>query len=177
MPKLTDPVATDPDSLYARFTAWAEGEGVSLYPHQDESAIELFTGNNLILSTPTGSGKSMVALAGHFAALQFSPVSVPVSAPVLVLVGLSTVVGVVVSPVLGLVIVTAVGSDALMDAARPPSSPQASTRPVSARQGRENGRDAGEGMAGMGPLNPRHVQSDSRPDLCGRGPRASPRDP
>ena len=73
--KLTDPVATDPDSLYERFTSWAEGQGLPLYPHQDESAIELFTGNNLILSTPTGSGKSMVALAGHFAALATDRVS------------------------------------------------------------------------------------------------------
>ncbi|MHA6512033.1 DEAD/DEAH box helicase [Tessaracoccus sp. Z1128] len=75
MPKLTDPVATDPDSLYTRFTSWAEGQGIELYPHQDESAIELFTGNNLILSTPTGSGKSLVALAGHFAALATDRVS------------------------------------------------------------------------------------------------------
>ena len=57
MPKLTDPVSGDADSLYEHFAAWAEAEGISLYPHQDESAIELFTGNNLILSTPTGSGK------------------------------------------------------------------------------------------------------------------------
>ena len=75
MPKLTDPVSGDADSLYEHFAAWAEAEGISLYPHQDESAIELFTGNNLILSTPTGSGKSMVALAGHFAALATDRVS------------------------------------------------------------------------------------------------------
>ena len=75
MPRLTDPVGTDPDALYERFSSWAAGENISLYPHQDESAIELFTGNNLILSTPTGSGKSMVALAGHFAALATDRVS------------------------------------------------------------------------------------------------------
>ena len=44
-------------------------QGLSLYPHQEEAAIELFTGNNVILATPTGSGKSMVAVAAHFAAL------------------------------------------------------------------------------------------------------------
>ena len=75
MPKLTDRVAGDADTLYEHFTAWAEGEGIQLYPHQDEAAIELFSGNNLILATPTGSGKSMVALAAHFAALATDRVS------------------------------------------------------------------------------------------------------
>ena len=75
MPKLTDRVAGDADSLYEHFSAWAEAEGISLYPHQDESAIELFSGNNLILSTPTGSGKSLVAIAAHFAGLQTDRVS------------------------------------------------------------------------------------------------------
>ena len=75
MPKLTDRVAGDADTLYEHFTAWAEGEGIQLYPHQDEAAIELFSGNNLILATPTGSGKSMVALAAHFAALASDRVS------------------------------------------------------------------------------------------------------
>ena len=75
MPTLTSRVAGDADSLYEHFAAWAEAEGISLYPHQDESAIELFSGNNLILSTPTGSGKSLVAIAAHFAALQTDRVS------------------------------------------------------------------------------------------------------
>ncbi|MDT0201554.1 DUF3516 domain-containing protein [Nocardioides sp. AE5] len=61
--------ATDPDSLYDGFTAWAGSRGTELYPHQDEAVIELFSGNNVILATPTGSGKSMVALGAHFAAL------------------------------------------------------------------------------------------------------------
>lgn len=74
-PKLTDRVGGDEDSLYEHFTAWAEAQGISLYPHQDEAAIELFSGNNLILATPTGSGKSLVALAGHFAALATDRVS------------------------------------------------------------------------------------------------------
>lgn len=75
MPKLTDRVSGDADSLYAHFQAWAEDQGISLYPHQDEASIELFSGNNLILATPTGSGKSMVALAAHFAALATDRVS------------------------------------------------------------------------------------------------------
>ncbi|HJE50816.1 MAG TPA: DUF3516 domain-containing protein [Tessaracoccus flavescens] len=75
MPKLTDPVAGDADSLYEHFAAWAEAEGINLYPHQDEASIELFSGNNVVLATPTGSGKSMVALAAHFAALNTDRVS------------------------------------------------------------------------------------------------------
>ncbi|MGJ3510106.1 DEAD/DEAH box helicase [Enemella sp. A6] len=63
------PARPDPDSLYEAFTGWVAGEGITLYPHQDEAAIELFTGNNVIVATPTGSGKSMIALAAHFAAL------------------------------------------------------------------------------------------------------------
>jgi superfamily II RNA helicase len=57
------------DSVYDAFLGWAEQQGLSLYPHQEEAAIELFSGNNVILATPTGSGKSIVATAAHFAAL------------------------------------------------------------------------------------------------------------
>jgi superfamily II RNA helicase len=73
--KLTDRIPATPDSLYEHFTLWAEERGLELYPHQDEAAIELFTGNNLILATPTGSGKSLVAVAAHFAALAADRVS------------------------------------------------------------------------------------------------------
>ncbi len=59
----------DPDELYAAFTGWAADQGLTLYPHQDEALIELVSGANVILSTPTGSGKSLVATAAHFAAL------------------------------------------------------------------------------------------------------------
>ncbi len=58
-----------PDALYEAFVGWTEQQGLQLYPHQDEAAIELFSGNNVILATPTGSGKSIVATAAHFAAL------------------------------------------------------------------------------------------------------------
>jgi superfamily II RNA helicase len=64
---IPDPV--DPDALYDAFTGWAAGHVLALYPHQDEALIELVSGANVILSTPTGSGKSLVATAGHFAAL------------------------------------------------------------------------------------------------------------
>src|SRR5215831_6777968 len=68
---LTDqlPPAADPDALYAAFSQWAEAHGLALYPHQDDALIELVSGANVILSTPTGSGKSLVATAAHFAAL------------------------------------------------------------------------------------------------------------
>src|SRR5215470_14387666 len=68
---LTDlaPDLADPDALYAAFTEWASDQGFTLYPHQDEALIELVSGANVILSTPTGSGKSLVATAAHFGAL------------------------------------------------------------------------------------------------------------
>lgn len=51
------------------FVEWAESTGISLYPAQDEAVIEIVSGQNLILSTPTGTGKSLVAIGAHFAAL------------------------------------------------------------------------------------------------------------
>ncbi|MFB7844282.1 DEAD/DEAH box helicase [Microbacterium sp. NPDC056052] len=59
----------DPDAVYMAFVEWAESTGISLYPAQDEAIIEIVSGQNLILSTPTGTGKSLVAVAAHFAAL------------------------------------------------------------------------------------------------------------
>ncbi|OZB80796.1 DEAD/DEAH box helicase [Microbacterium sp. 13-71-7] len=59
----------DPDAVYLAFVEWAESTGISLYPAQDEAVIEIVSGQNLILSTPTGTGKSLVAIAAHFAAL------------------------------------------------------------------------------------------------------------
>ncbi|MDT4949786.1 MAG: hypothetical protein QOJ37_2381 [Pseudonocardiales bacterium] len=59
----------DPDELYASFTAWVLQQGLVLYPAQDEAILELVTGNNVVLATPTGSGKSLVAVASHYFAL------------------------------------------------------------------------------------------------------------
>jgi superfamily II RNA helicase len=59
----------DEDELLDAFTSWAEGRGISLYPAQEEAILEMFSGSNVILGTPTGSGKSLVALAAHAAAL------------------------------------------------------------------------------------------------------------
>jgi superfamily II RNA helicase len=60
---------TDPDAVYDAFTGWAGSQGLELYPAQSEALIEIVSGSNVILSTPTGSGKSLVATGAHFAAL------------------------------------------------------------------------------------------------------------
>ena len=44
-------------------------QGITLYPAQEEALIEVVSGANVILSTPTGSGKSLVAAGAHFTAL------------------------------------------------------------------------------------------------------------
>src|ERR1044072_993790 len=60
---------TDPDELFASFEAWAEANGTALYPAQEEALIELVSGANVVLATPTGSGKSLVATGALSAAL------------------------------------------------------------------------------------------------------------
>ena len=59
----------DADELFASFAAWAEGNGTTLYPAQEEALIELVSGANVVLATPTGSGKSLVATGAQYAAL------------------------------------------------------------------------------------------------------------
>ncbi len=57
------------DDLLGAFVSWADDRGLTLYPAQEEAVLEVFSGNNVILNTPTGSGKSLVALAAHVAAV------------------------------------------------------------------------------------------------------------
>jgi superfamily II RNA helicase len=68
---LTDrrPGTDDPDAVFDAFATWAGEQGLSLYPAQEEALIEVVSGSNVIVSTPTGSGKSLVAIGAHFSAL------------------------------------------------------------------------------------------------------------
>src|SRR5271156_4918962 len=68
---LTDllPAAPEPDAVFGAFAKWSTQRGLALYPHQEEALIEIVSGANVILSAPTGSGKSLVAAGAHFAAL------------------------------------------------------------------------------------------------------------
>src|SRR6201984_1393908 len=66
-PPSADP--PDPDAIFSAFADWAKDRGLALYPHQEEALIEVVMGSNVILSTPTGSGKSLVATGAHFTAL------------------------------------------------------------------------------------------------------------
>lgn len=54
------------DALLETFARWAASTGRPLYSHQEEALLELLSGNHVIAQTPTGSGKSMIALAAHF---------------------------------------------------------------------------------------------------------------
>ena len=60
----------DTDEIYERFFGWVtDVKGVEPWPHQEEAIMDLLAGDHVILNTPTGSGKSLVALGMHFAAL------------------------------------------------------------------------------------------------------------
>ncbi|MFV0461294.1 MAG: DEAD/DEAH box helicase [Actinomycetales bacterium] len=59
----------DPDEVLFAIVTETSDRGLDLYPAQEEAIVELLAGSNVVLSTPTGSGKSLVALAGHVAAL------------------------------------------------------------------------------------------------------------
>ena len=63
------PATADPDAVFTSFAGWAADQGLELYPHQEEALIEIVSGANVILSTPTGSGKSLVAAGAHVTAL------------------------------------------------------------------------------------------------------------
>jgi superfamily II RNA helicase len=68
---LTNHLPTDPgpDALLDGFVDFVATQGIELYPAQEEAILELLEGNHVILKTPTGSGKSLVAAAAHFVAL------------------------------------------------------------------------------------------------------------
>ena len=56
---------TSADDVYDAFVGWATDRDIALYPAQDEAVMELVSGAHVILSTPTGTGKSLVAIAAH----------------------------------------------------------------------------------------------------------------
>ncbi|WP_420452930.1 DEAD/DEAH box helicase [Ilumatobacter sp.] len=57
------------DAVFDAFSAHTAEVGLEMYPAQEEAIFELLVGNHVIVNTPTGSGKSLVATAAHFAAL------------------------------------------------------------------------------------------------------------
>jgi len=61
--------APDADTLFEAYSQWAAEGGRPLYPHQEEALLEVMTGSHVVLATPTGSGKSLVAMGAQFAAL------------------------------------------------------------------------------------------------------------
>ena len=72
MPALSPETLADPsssDEILDSFLQFLEDSGTTPYDHQEEAILELFAGNNVILNTPTGSGKSLVALALQFRAI------------------------------------------------------------------------------------------------------------
>ena len=71
LPALGDflPETPGADELLDAFIEWSLAAGLELYPHQEEAVLRLLADENVVLSTPTGSGKSLVALAGAFAML------------------------------------------------------------------------------------------------------------
>ncbi len=58
-----------PDAVFDAFVAWANERGLTPYPAQEEALLEIVADSHVVLATPTGSGKSLVATGAQFAAL------------------------------------------------------------------------------------------------------------
>ncbi|MDK4293857.1 DEAD/DEAH box helicase [Corynebacterium accolens] len=70
LPDLTEvPESLIDEAIWDTFNSWTTSKGINLYPAQEEASLGILAGDNVILATPTGSGKSMVANAAHFIAL------------------------------------------------------------------------------------------------------------
>lgn len=63
------PEKVDSSNLLDGFLAWTSAGNIDLYEAQEEAILEVFSGHHVILTTPTGSGKSLVATAAHFEAI------------------------------------------------------------------------------------------------------------
>jgi superfamily II RNA helicase len=69
LPRDGDTSSDASDALLGGFLQYVASRGLELYPAQETAILEIFEGKNLILNTPTGSGKSLVATALHFMSL------------------------------------------------------------------------------------------------------------
>jgi len=58
-----------PDQVLDLFLEWVLDIGFDLYPAQEEALLELMADRHVVLDTPTGSGKSLVALGLQFRAI------------------------------------------------------------------------------------------------------------
>ncbi len=67
--KLLPPENASDEDIFFAFLSYVEERGLTLYPAQEEAILSLYAGHNVILATPTGSGKSLVALALQFRAV------------------------------------------------------------------------------------------------------------
>src|SRR5262245_56705355 len=66
---MPSPEETNADTILDAFVGWVSARGLSLYSAQEEAILELLGGRHVVLNTPTGSGKSLVATALLFRAL------------------------------------------------------------------------------------------------------------
>lgn len=66
---LDDPQPPSGEEIFERFFTWVRSRGIEPWEHQEDAVLSLVSGANVILATPTGSGKSMVAQAMIFNAI------------------------------------------------------------------------------------------------------------